>query len=261
MNLGVLQKAFQQFLLSGEPTIRSHVADTQSCGADTRLGVYFDAYRLRLLEALETDFVALKSYVGDEQFDAIGRAYIDAWPSTHPSLRYFGQHLARFLNEDPHYRNEPILAELATFDWTLIEAFDAPDVPPLRIDAVAEIAPVDWPAMRFTAHPSLHRIDLEWNAPEIWQAVDTQSDLPAPARTSHPRAWVVWRKSLNSFFRELAVDEAWAIDTLLGGGTFGDLCEGLIEWIDAQHVAGHAAALLKTWISEDMLQAVTLDRT
>jgi len=259
MSLGELQKTFQQFLLAGEPAIRHHVTDTERCDADTRLGVYYDAYRLRLIEALETDFVALRACVGDERFDAIGRAYIDVWPSRHPSLRYFGQHLSRFLKEDVRYRDEPVLAELALFDWTLIDAFDAQDVPLLRLDTVGTIAPEDWPTMRFSAHPSLRRIDLMWNAPEIWQAVDAKTELPSPVRATHPRAWLVWRKALNSFFRELPVDEAWSIDALLAGATFGEICEGLTEWIDAQNVAAHAAALLKTWIAEDMLQAVTVE--
>ena len=259
MNLDALQNTFQQFLLTGEPSIRKQVADTKTCDADTRLGVYFDAYRLRLLEALETDFVALKAFVGDEQFDAIGRAYIEAWPSSHPSLRYFGQHLSRFLNDDPRYRDEPILAELALFDWTLIDAFDAHDAPLLQLETVASIAPDKWPMMRFQVHTSLRRIDLNWNAPEIWQAADSNSELPEARRATHPSAWVVWRKELNSFFRELPVDEAWSLDALLAGASFGEICEGLTEWIDAQNVAGHAAALLKTWIAEDMLQAVTTE--
>jgi len=260
MKLGSLQQSFQQFLLSGEPVIRDQIAGTETCDADTRLGVYFDAYRLRLLEALETDFIALKAQVGDERFDTIGRDYIEAWPSTHPSLRYFGRHLSRFLAEDARYRAEPVLAELAAFDWTLIDAFDAENKDLLAIETVASVEPSDWPVMRFAVHPSLRRLDLEWNAPEIWQAVDAGQPLPKPQRREHPRAWVIWRKELNSFFRELQVDEAWALDALQRGASFGEICEGLTEWIDAQHVAGHAAALLKGWIAENMLHDLRLDR-
>ncbi len=41
--------------------------------------------------------------------------------------------------------------------------------------------------------------------------------------------------------------------------TFGEICEGLTEWIDAQNVAGHAATLLKGWVSEGMLHGLSLD--
>jgi len=259
MKLGSLQQTFQHFLLTGEPTMRPYVVGTPTCDADTRLGVYYDAYRLRLIEALEADFVALKAYVGAEQFEEIGRAYIDAWPSTHPSLRYFGQHLGRFLAEDGRYREEPVLSELATFDWVLIDAFDAEDKPLLAIESIAEVAPEYWPSMRFIPHPSLRRIDLQWNAPEIWLAADQKQALPPATRGPHPRAWVIWRKELNSFFRELQVDEAWALDALAQDATFGEICEGLTEWIDAQNVAGHAATLLKGWVTEGMLHHLSFE--
>jgi len=258
MSLGALQKTFQQYLLAGEPAIHHHVTDTERCDADTRLGVYYDAYRLRLLEALETDFVALKAYVGDERFDAIGRAYIDVWPSSHPSLRYFGQHLSRFLKEDVRYREEPILAELALFDWTLIDAFDAIDKPMISMDIIAAVAPAQWPVMRFIPHPSVRRIDLQWNVPEIWQAADEKHTLPPAAQGDHLHAWVIWRKELNSFFRAMDVDEAWALDALIRRVTFGEICEGLTEWIDHQNVAERAASLLKGWVTENMISELLL---
>ena len=59
------------------------------------------------------------------------------------------------------------------------------------------------------------------------------------------RSWVIWRQELKTYFRSLPVDEAWAIDTAVAGGTFTEICEGLTEWIDAQNVAVHAAGLLK----------------
>jgi len=41
------------------------------------------------------------------------------------------------------------------------------------------------------------------------------------------------------------VSEAWALDSLHRGETFVTICEGFFEWIDAWHVAGRAAGLLK----------------
>jgi hypothetical protein len=34
------------------------------------------------------------------------------------------------------------------------------------------------------------------------------------------------------------------------------VCEGLTEWIDAQHVALHAAGLLKQWLEDGLITAV-----
>lgn len=253
-----LQLRFQQYVLHGARAIEPHIAGTPA-GASERLAVYADAYRLRLLEALATDFIALRAHLGEDDFDRLGRAYIDAHPSAQPSLRHFGRHLQAFLATASPYRERPWLAELAAFDWALTEAFDAADRSVLAPSALAAVAPTQWPAMRFRPQPSLRRLDLYWNAPAIWKAADSATPAPAPERSESPLAWVVWRHELQTYFRSLPVDEAWALDALCAGNTFGDICEGLCEWVDAAHVALHAAGLLKQWLTDGMLCQLDLD--
>lgn len=253
-----LQLRFQRYVLHGAREIEPHI-DAARAPAGERLAIYADAYRLRLIEALTTDFIALRAHLGEEDFDTLGRAYIDAHPSAQPSLRHFGRQLHTFLATASPYRERPWLAELAAFDWALTEAFDAADRPVLSPSALAAVAPTQWPAMRFTPHPSLQRLDLHWNAAAIWKAADGATIAPAPERSDPPVAWAVWRHELQTYFRSLPVDEAWALDALRAGENFGAICEGLCEWIDAAHVALHAAGLLKQWIGDGMLCGLDLD--
>jgi hypothetical protein len=226
--------------------------------ARTRLAIYADAYRLRLLEALETDFVALRALLGAEEFEQLGRAYIDAHPSDHYSLRYFGRHLGRFLAQAAPYRDQPLLAEVARFEWALTDAFDAPDAGVAAVDDMAGVPPESWPGLRFALHPSLQRIELQWNVPAIWNAVDAEQPLPPPQPAEYPVGWMVWRQGLQIFFRSLSVDQAWMLDALRDGQTFAAVCEGLTEWVDAQHVALHAAALLKQWLEDGLITRIEL---
>ncbi len=73
-----LQGRFHQFVVAGDDTFRHDIVDDGRVDVDVRLAVYYDGYRLRLIEALETDFVALKAYLGEDKFDDMARAYIDA---------------------------------------------------------------------------------------------------------------------------------------------------------------------------------------
>ncbi|MEK7796751.1 MAG: DNA-binding domain-containing protein [Pseudomonadota bacterium] len=82
------QTEFQNYLLRRDGPIVADVVGDERVDAHGRLDIYADAYRLRLIEALEGDFVALQAYVGPERFDEIARAYIEAHPSEHFSLRY-----------------------------------------------------------------------------------------------------------------------------------------------------------------------------
>lgn len=257
MKLLNLQTEFQDHLIRPERTaILQHIAGTAQADAETRLGIYAEAYRLRLIEALDTDFPVLHALLGDDEFERMARAYIDAHPSRHFSIRWFGQHLSDFLRATPPYREHPAVGEMAAFEWTMTLAFDAADDPLLALDAMAAVPPASWPDLRFTAHASLHRLDLSWNVPAVWKAHAAGEDVHAPEKNPHPIAWVLWRQDLTTYFRSLEVDEAWALDALIAGQPFADLCQGLCEWIDAQHVAAHAAGLLKNWIGDGMIAAV-----
>lgn len=263
-----LQHEFQDFILRGHDTVTRRIVGDERVTASERLEVYSQAYRLRLLEALESDFVALRAWVGPELFTTIGTAYIDAHPSYHYSLRHFGRHLSEFLNTTAfHVESNPggdptpgLLTELAAFDWALIEAFDAADSALVTVADMAGIEPTAWANLQFAPHASLRRLNLNWNAPAIWKAADTGELLPPAQRADPPTLWVIWRQNFNSYFRSLNVDEACALDALMRGESFGAICEDLCEWIDPQNVAAHAAGMLKQWIVDEMIREIKLGR-
>ena len=251
-----LQSDFQSFLLRGREDIRIHVVGTDKVSAEQRLTIYYDAYRMRLLEALDSNYPVLHGWIGDEEFEKLGLAYLAAPPSTHFSIRYFGHELARFLAASETYRDKPFLSEMARFEWAMSEAFDAPDSALVRLEDMAAIDSGAWPSLRFTMQDSVRRLNLEWNVPTIWKAIDAEQAPEEPRRSEYPMSWLLWRQDLKTYFRSLSVDEAWALDAVANGGTFAMICEGLCEWIDAQHVAAHAAGLLKQWISDGLIRPV-----
>src|SRR5271169_3871999 len=163
-SLAGLQQAFQAYV--HEPARLDDIVqgihpDTR-VSAEDRLGIYATAYRLRLLEALDADYPGLHVLAGDEEFDAIGRAFIAAQPSVFYNLRWYGGDLPRFLRNSDEYRQYGVLAEMADFEWALVTAFDAPDDPLLQVEDIARVAPGDWPELRFEVHSSVQMVDLLW---------------------------------------------------------------------------------------------------
>ena len=75
-----LQTCFQRHVLHGDNDMLTQVSADTRPNAAARLAIYANAYRLRLLEALDTDFSALHTLAGDALFEQIGRAYINAHP-------------------------------------------------------------------------------------------------------------------------------------------------------------------------------------
>lgn len=255
-DLDRLQAAFQDFILTRDPAVNAAIIGIAKVDATTRLGIYANAYRLRLLEALDTDYPGLHTIAGDEEFERIGRAYIDAHPSTFRSLRWFGDRMSEFLRTSEPYCQYPVFAEMAAFEWAMSDAFDAADSPLASVENMAAIAADAWPASRFTPHASLRRLDLHWSVPTVWKAIDAEQDPPALDESDVPIAWLVWRRDLRTYFRSLDVAEAWAVDAMTRGETFSMICEGLTEWIDTQNVPMHAAGLLKRWLTDGLIHEI-----
>ena len=255
-----LQADFKSFLLNGDERMLERVVGSAKVSAPRRLAIYYDAYRLRLLEALDSNYPVLHAWMGDEEFDQLGLAYLEAHPSTHFSIRYFGHRLSEYLASSGTCRDKPWLGEMAALEWAMSEAFDAPDSPVVNLDAMASIPPEAWPEMRLTLHASVRRLYLRWNVPAIWKAIKEEQPPEEPMAGEWPQPWLVWRQDLKIFFRSQSVDEAWALDAVRSGEPFASVCEGLVEWIDAQNVALHAAGLLKRWMIDGIVSGIDSDK-
>jgi hypothetical protein len=252
------QREFQRHILCGEGDIAEEISGPDQAFRDTRLGVYYDAYRLRLIEVLGSDFETLRAFAGEEEFDFIARAYIDRHPSEFRNVRWFGGRLADFLREDSRYRARPALAELADFEWALGLAFDAPDAPALAFGDLASLPAEAWSGIVFHAHPSLHSLELSWNIPAIWNAIDRKETPPEPLSTGEPVTVAVWRKDYNSHFRSLPGDEAKMLRAALAGASFPQMCEQLALEHGEDAAAARAAELLRGWVDQGWLSGHTL---
>ena len=247
--LGATQAYFQAHVLTGDRAIEAEIEGSSEEFRSVRLGIYRDAYRLRLTEVLGTDYEVLRKYVGSELFDALAGEYLAAHPSTYRNVRWFGGGLAQFLRTATRYAHHPVLAELAQFEWTLGLAFDSADDDPVRFEDMAAIPAHAWAELRFLPRAGLHVIDLTTNAVAIWQEIDARDSFEVVA-SPEPVTWAIWRKKHSPFFRSLASDEAWALKAMLEGQTFGEICIGLCQWATQEETPARAAGMLRAWIEE-----------
>lgn len=251
-----LEEDFKDCMLANALDMKGQIVSTPQASAEERVKVYVEGYRLRLLEVLEDNFTGLHTLIGDEEFDRLGRAYIDAHPSTHPSVRWFGRQLAAFLKDTPPYSADPWLAEMAAFEWAQGLVFDAADDPVLGMEALASVPTEAWADLRFRLHASVQRLDLAWNVPQAWQAMDA-GETPPKLQAGPVAPWVLWRNDLLTRWRSLGEGEAWMLDAAQEGRNFGELCEGLCRWHDPSKVALQAASHLKLWLTDGLVTALS----
>lgn len=232
-----------------------------SPGADTaplwqpgsQPGIYHEAYRARLVEAMRSNYPVLHRVLGDEDFAALVLDYLGAQPSREPSIRWFGDRLAEHLARDAAALPHPSLLDMVRMEWALGTSFDAPDAAPLEAGDLGAIEPARWPSLRFAAHPSLRLLALEWAVEPTWRALTHDEDAQADAPEPLAHRLLVWRQQLETRWRSLPDDEADALQACLAGETFEKLCESL----QGDDAAARAAAWLRRWIDDGLLAGLT----
>ena len=257
-SLADLQRAFQDYLLASSEGFAAAVRDTKKADRTTLLDVYRDGYALRLIEVLTNDYPGLMAMAGPADFDHLARAYIAAHPSRHPSVRWFGQHLADFIASTLPYSRSPAAAEMARFEWLLGEAFDAPDVTPVLADALMALPSEAWETLCFVPLPSLRRSIFAFEVAQAWQRrEDVEAGNLDVAPASAPTPWMIWRPERVSNFRSLETDEAAMLDAMAEGRLFPELCEAIVTHVGEDQAAARAAGLLRAWVEEGLIGSFT----
>lgn len=254
MDFSELQRAVQRHVMHADTAVLPHVNESDKVPVAVRLGIYSNAYRMRLIEGLGANYPQLHSVLGDEAFGGLAMEYLESHPSMHFSIRWFGSELANYLLATRE--SQPWFAELARWEWALATAFDAADAAPVEMSVLAEIEPERWWTLRFDLHPSVQHLSLRTNAPAIFKALTTEVDPPQPEILPAEQGWVLWRQDLTTHFRSTAASEARSLQLVRADATFEELCEALCEWYAEEEVPTHAAGQLKSWIASGLITAV-----
>ena len=257
MMLRELQQDMQRHLLGEESTVSAAIVDAPPLPAADRLAIYRNAYQVRLIDALHDTYPILHGLLDDEAWLALGEAFVAAHPSVFRSIRWYGGELADFLARCPPFGDEPILAEVALLEWTLAEVFDAQDAEAVQRAALAAVAPSAWGDLTFQFHPSLRRLEFSWNTAAVWKAMSADETPPRPELGVAPVSWLLWRQTLQNYFRSMSGAESAALDAALRGRSFGEICVGLSALLPDEEIPAAAAGLLGTWADSGILVGIS----
>ncbi len=255
-HLEKLQADFQAYLYDDVKgaAFKAQIINDQKVGAKKRLGIYYDAYRLRIIEALANAYPKLKALLGDDLFASTARTYIDQYPSTFRNMRWVGDKIREHLQKT--LPQHPVAAELATFEWALGLAFDAEDVPTLTLQELGAVPPEQWGGVMLKVHPSVQLLAFKWNVILVWQALNGEKAPPKAAKLNE--SCVVWRKALDSHYRSIEPLEKLAIERLIFGLTFGELCvflqdESIEANLTEEAAMQTAAQYLSSWLNDGLI--------
>jgi len=255
-SLADLQAGLQNYVLGDgvSDDILSELTGGASDQSKRRLHIYHSGYRSRMNEALQSAFEQTWAYLGDGPFDAICTRYTETNPSHSPNLGDHGRNFPRFLQQA--LSSDPEIAELATMDWRLHSAFDAPNAAILTGEQLANVGEAQWASLGFVFHPSVSLAQFEWNALEIWHALDQKQTPPVAEKLNEPVGHLFWRSDQRSYFRTLESDEYAALKGLLEGLGFAQVCEQLAEGYPNTSIDASIGTWLARWLADELLSEV-----
>lgn len=225
--------------------------------ARVRLEIYANAYFQRIHDALARDFGALAANLGAEGFHDLVTAYLCVHPPERPSLRHAGERLAAFLDAHPaaapFRRRWPFAADLARLETALADAFDAPDEPPLRREALAAVAPEAWPRLGLRLQRGARVIELAAAACALRERFEADAPDASPEARAGRVTALVWRRRERAHFREIGDEEAELLRLAQLGAPFAELCDRLAARCGAEAAPARAASWLATWTDAELL--------
>jgi len=251
-DLRALQAELTQAMLSAMPLPPSALQGDTLASAESRLAIHHRGYRLRLREALATEFPGLALMMG-RRFNSMLDSYVEAHPSGHYNIRWHGGGLAAFLGQASPWCDQPALAQMAEFDWAISMAFDAADETSIAVAELSRVPPEAWGGLHL--HPLSHMqcIALTCNADAFRRAADRGLSRPKLRRRVRPCHFLVWRPEREVRYRRAEAGELPAVLGLLQGESFSQLCERLAETHTPGSAPQHMAFHLFRWLGDGLI--------
>jgi hypothetical protein len=253
-----LQVEFQSYILQQTDKAALAMVTPHNMTVESRLQIYHNAYYLRLVKVLESDYPILKKIMGDESFYKSMRGYLDSYPSHHYSILTVGRHLSKYLK----YVGlcHPSLADLAAFEWAMNVSLMALDAPVLSMNDLALVPQENWPEINFQLHPSAHVLQCNYNTLLRWQAMHDHDKQLSPQELASLEIHLFWRHQQTVFFTSISHEQYRLLEALRKGDSFSVACESMLDSFDEEAVVAWVAANLQRWVSQGILSNVVFDK-
>lgn len=162
------QAAFAAAVFDPELPVPADLRSLDAPAGADRFAVYRNNVMVGLIEGLRDAYPVVCRLVGHEFFRAMAGLFARAHPPRSPVMLEYGDGFADFTAAFPPASSLPYLADVARLERAWVEAYHAPEAPPL---ASAE-------AVGIRLHPAARLVRSPFPILAIWQA--NQNDEPAP---------------------------------------------------------------------------------
>jgi Putative DNA-binding domain len=196
----------------GRAAIEDVILPSRTLEPADRVGIYQAMYLLRMEEALESDYAALKHLIGGRAFRELVRDYVAVHPSVSYTLNRLGDRFPDFVGKWKGTKRPEVSHDLARLELAIAEVFDAPEVEPLSEAEIAAVPPEKWERARLEPIEAFRLLAFRYPVNAYLQTVrDEDHDHPELKRKDtyvavYRRDYSVWRNDLSQPAHDLLTD-------------------------------------------------------
>ena len=241
-SLSDVQADFAAALLDPAAPVPKGVVGPDRGPAPRRFAVYRNNVVSALANAIGGSFPAVRRIVGEDFFRAMSRAYVLSEPPRSPVLLGYGATFPAFIAGFTPAASLPYLPDVARIEYAWRESYHAGDTEPLEAAALAGVAEVALPTLRFDLHPSLRLVRSRYPALTVWRM--NASDVPlTPVDFSVAEDALIVRPNAEVEVRIVPPGGAAFVSALAAGGTLLSAAETAQAADERFDLAGNIAGL------------------
>lgn len=218
------QTEFATYLFEPDATAPAGVVDPAGNPAPKRYSVYKNNVVVSYLEALAAAYPACKNLVGEEFFNAIGRAYLQKKPPNSQLMILFGEGFASFVAGYGPAQQIPFLPDVARVERTWRLAYHSADIAPISPDRLGKLPPEQLGDAKLVFLPSVAIIASPFPVHALWQAAISLQPLDAIDPGAAESVLIV-RPALDVNVHNIDASFGPSIQALLDGNTLNEAAE------------------------------------
>jgi hypothetical protein len=248
-DMASLYAQFQQAVMDADASaIAPRFTPHPRLSAQQQLAIYADGYRIRLTEAIITDYPALAAYLGAAAMQHTALTYALAHPSTSYNLDRYSHPFADWFATQS---DNVFASEIARLEQAVAEIFMAPESVPLTAQGFAQANPDDFAKARLPLRKAGRLLAFTYPA-ESWLSQQRTGQETPPRPEATPQWLYVYRH--NHEVRRVLLEEAAyrLLTELASGKCVGDALDA-VTYDNPKHeavLATHLQAWFAHWLAE-----------
>lgn len=217
-----------------------------------RLMIYRRMYLLRMEEALEIDYPAVRHFLGRKRFFELVAEYVQAHPSHSYTLDHLGDHFPAFVAGARFLPKRAFLGDLARLEQTICQVIHAEESSVLTPQQLQAVAPDAWEGAVLEPIRALRLLALRYPANAYLKAFRQETEPPELKRRD--TFVVVWRENFTVWRMGLERPAYELLEALVAGQS---LSRAIASVLNRRRVTQEQLFdWFSSWVGEGMFSAV-----